>query len=98
MNEIIRNYYSKNNVPEYLISQKIECFEKHPDIAKEFEYWISTGEYVKESAIEIEGYTAEKVARSSKYLNGEGAFRVLIDLREKKEKTMKQLERGYKMK
>lgn len=98
MSEIIKSYYKKNNVPEYLIKQKLECFERYPDIAKEFEYWITSGEYVKKDAIEIMGYTAEKVAKSSRYLNGEGAFRILIALKEKPEKTIKQLEKGYEMK
>ena len=57
-------------------------FEKKPDIAKEFEIWIKDNKYVSEGAVEVEGYTARKLAEISEYLNGEGAFLLLIELRD----------------
>jgi len=44
--DIIRNYYKKTNLMDFLIDKKIEIFEKHPDIAKEFEYWITNNSYI----------------------------------------------------
>ena len=46
----------------------------------------------------VQGYTAEKIAAISEYMDGEAAFITLMDLREHPEETMKQLESGFKRK
>lgn len=49
-------------------------------------------------AVSEEGYTAKKLAGMSKYLNGEGAFMMLIELRENPEKALAQIQDGFKLK
>ena len=98
MSEIIKEYYSKADIMPLLLKTKLSKFEKHPDIANEFEYWIKNNSYMLESSISINGYTAEKLASLSEYLDGEGAFMMLIELRENPTKAMTKIENGFKIK
>lgn len=95
--DIIRNYYKKTNLMDLLIDKKIEIFEKHPDIAKEFEYWITNNSYISENAVVEQNYTAKKLSMLSEYLDGEGAFMYLIKLREDPEKTIERIRKGFQM-
>ncbi|MBR4731558.1 MAG: hypothetical protein IK081_02215 [Lachnospiraceae bacterium] len=90
MSNLIREYYEKADLSADLLTEKLEKFERNPDIAKEFEYWIKNGEF-KCNGIEEKGYTAEKLASLSDLINGEGAFILLIELREKPEKALKRI-------
>ena len=98
MNRIIEEYYRENGVDETLSKKRIKCFEENPDIKKEFEHWIESGEYVEDSPITIEGYSAESLSKKSIYLNGEGAFLLLIDLRSDPQKTLRKIDKGFKVK
>ena len=97
MSSIIEKYYNDNNVAPALVKQKIERLGRNPDIEKEFEYWIENKQYRPDS-MEIEGYTAQKLSQLSKYLIGEGAFMLLIELRESPDKAHKKIARGFKVK
>ncbi len=98
MNDLIRNYYEKAHTLPMILEKKIERFERNPDIKEEFENWIKTKQYKVDSAIMIEGYTAKSLAEISPYLNGEGAFILLVELREEPEKAMKRISEGFKRK
>ena len=95
MSEIIREFYAAAQIPAALIDEKIEKFNRHPDIMKEFECWIKQKEYKRDSAIEIEGYTASKLAELSPLINGEAAFVLLIELRENPKKALKRINKGF---
>lgn len=88
--KVIREYYSQADMPEMLLNSKIAMFEKHLDIAKEFEAWIKTGEY-KIDGISEQGYTAKDLSEISPFLDGEGAFSLLIQLRENPNKALKKI-------
>ncbi len=94
---IIRNYYEKTGVPEIMINKKVASFEKNPDIAKEFEHWILTKEYIIEGCVSVENYTAEKISELSEYIDGEGAFSLLIQLRENPQKALNRIKEGFVM-
>lgn len=96
MSLIIKQFYCEHNFPKPIIEQKIQLFEKHQDIASEFEGWIVNGSYKEEGAVTVEGYTAKKLAETSCYLNGDGAFAFLIELRENPVRAKIQLEKGLK--
>lgn len=81
----------------FLLSKKVELFERNPDIAKEFEYWIKNKSF-KSEGIEEQGYSAEKIASLSEYMNGEGAFTLLVELRENPDKGLKRIHEGFKKK
>ena len=98
MNDIIRKYYEDNGAPKFLVEQKLKMFSRNKDIAKEFEEWIKCGEYKTTGAISETGFTAKRLAEMSKYLNGEGAFMMLIELRENREEAISQITNGLKMK
>ncbi|MCD8020323.1 MAG: hypothetical protein LUF92_12315 [Clostridiales bacterium] len=98
MSKIIGDYYAKAPMLPLLVQQKIERFNRNPDIAAEFEDWIVNKAYRKNNAVMIQGYTAEKLAAISEYMNGEAAFITLINLREQPEKTLKKIETGFKRK
>ena len=97
MSVTIEKYYNDNKVAAALLTQNLEKFERNPDISAEFEYWIENKQY-KKDALEIEGYTAQKLSELSKYLVGEGSFMLLIELREQPDKARRKIAAGFKMK
>ncbi len=99
MSEIIKQFYIDNNTPEILLERKIKQFEKHPDIAKEFEQWIKTKTYPSDaSSVRIENYTAKGLADMYNYLDGEGAFVMLVELRDNPNEALKKIFNGFKWK
>ena len=98
MSTLIKKFYEENKIPGILLKKKIESFEKHPDIAEEFEQWIEYKTYKGEGAVSVEGYTAKKLSEKSEYLNGEGSFAMLIELRENPKKAIAQITKGFKRK
>lgn len=98
MNEVIQKYYEENGIPKILLNQKLSKFEQNADIAAEFQRWIENGTYENDSAVTVEGFNAKSLSEKSQYLNGEGAFMMLIELRENPEKALQQIKRGFKRK
>lgn len=96
MNTVIEAYYDQAPIHPFLLKQKIEKFSCHPDIQEEFAYWITNKAFAEEPVV-VEGYTAEQLASLSEYLVGEGAFLLLIDLRENPEKALQQISKGFTM-
>lgn len=96
MSEVIKEYYEKMNVPAPVIEGKLELFARNPDISAAFEKWIEDKEF--DDSIEVEGYTVSRVAALSPYLNGEGAFSLMVELRENPEKAHKRIRNGFKIK
>ena len=92
---IIRNYYEQVKLPSVLIDNKVSVFDKHPDIKKEFEYWIENREYIIGDCVEVENYTAKIIAEKFPVLDGEGAFSLLVQLRDNPEKANKRIKRGF---
>jgi hypothetical protein len=97
MNEVIEKFYEENAIPAVLLKQKTAKLEKHSDIAMEFTYWIENKAY-KSNGVSVEGYTARKLAEESPYMDGEGAFMMLIELRENPKKALKRISEGFKSK
>ena len=95
MSSIIKDYYENAGVKPFLIEDKLDKLKKHSDIAAEFEYWIQNKQYRND--VSVEGYTVTDVANMSHYLNGEGAFMFLIELREKPEKAKQKMRNGFKI-
>ena len=98
MGIIIQKFYEDNGLSGARLEKKIELFSHNEDIAGEFEYWIKNKKYNKDNPVVVEGYTAEKLAKTSIYLNGEGAFIMLIELRNNPERAQKRIADGFKRK
>ena len=98
MNDIIRQFYEKNNLPKPIVEQKVAAFSRNNDIAEEFEQWITNRTYKAQGAVTIEGYTAKKLSELSEYLDGDGAFVLLIELRENPDKAHRRIMQGFKQK
>lgn len=98
MSKIIEEYYSKAKVMPLLLKTKLAKFDKNSDIASEFEYWIVNKQYKETNCIVVEGYTAKKLSKLSPYLDGEGAFILLIELRENPSKALEKISNGFKIK
>ena len=98
MSKVIREYYEKTHTLQSLFEQKIIKFEKHPDIMQEFEQWILNKQYKNEGAVSVLGYTAKKLSEISPYLKGEGAFILLMELRDDPEKAKRRISSGFKKK
>lgn len=96
MNSIIRDYYENAGVKPFLIDEKLDKLKKYSDIEAEFEYWIKNKQYKND--VSVEGYTASDIANMSHYLNGEGAFMLLIELRENPEMAKQKIRNGFKIK
>lgn len=97
MSEIIENYYRKTKLEDFQIKSKMDLLDKHNDIKAELEYWIQNQCY-KQDGIVVEGFSAESLAKESKLLDGEGAFIMLIKLRERPEVAKRQIANGFIMK
>ena len=96
MSRIIKDYYEKAGVMPILIDSKIDLFARNNDIKEEFEYWICNNIYTDN--VNVGGYTASELASISPYLKGEGAFMMLIELRENSEKAKQRIEKGFQIK
>ena len=81
-----------------LLNSKMTKLSKHPDIAVEFEYWITEKQYKEENCVVVEGYSARKLSEMSVYLDGEGAFMLLIELRDNPESALEKISNGFRMK
>ena len=97
MMNIIREYYEKVGISAVMVNKKVASFEKHPDIAEEFAHWIQTKEYKIEDCVSVENYTAEKISKLSEFMDGEGAFSLLIQLRENPQKALRRIADGFMM-
>lgn len=98
MSDIIKRFYEENNIPKPILEQKLKDFDKHKDIAEEFEIWIKERAYREDTAVTVEGYTAKQLADLSKYLDGDGAFMLLIELRENPRRAHERIVDGFKIK
>ena len=78
-----------------LLKQKMAKLKDNPDVAEEFKYWLINGCYKKDNAIRIEEYSAKDIAAMSPYMDGEGAFMLLIELRENPEKAKSRISDGF---
>lgn len=97
MKQTVIDYYSQTELVPYLLKQKMDKLERNEDICNEFEYWILNKEY-KPNGLVVNGYSAQKLAGLSRFLDGEGAFMLLIELRENPDKALKQIQQGFKLK
>lgn len=98
MSKIIEEYYAKAKVMPLLLKSKMSKLSKHPDIAAELEYWITEKQYKEGNCVVVEGYSAKKLSELSVYLDGEGAFMLLIELRENPQNALAKIENGFKIK
>lgn len=75
------------------IEKAIEKLNRQPDIKLEFYETVIYDSFPIESAIRVEGYTAEKL-NASTYLSVMGAYNYLIYLREDPEHALEDLANG----
>lgn len=97
MSKLIEEYYAQANVIPFILNQKMVKLQRHQDISQEFEYWIEHQSY-REDGLVIHGYSAKKLAALSEFLDGEGAFMLLIELRETPDKAKNRISQGFSMK
>lgn len=83
LSSVVKEYYKKAGIVPALLNSKISKLERHPDVLAEFVEWIKTGSYKETDCVEVDGYTAKRISKVSAFLDGDGAFMMLIDLREK---------------
>lgn len=76
------------------LRNRLTEFERHPDIANEFEIWIESREYPLDG-IMIEGFTAKDIQERANFTNGALAYNFLITLREKPERAMQYINEGF---
>ena len=98
MSKIIEEYYAKAKVMPLLLKSKLTKLSKHSDIASEFEYWITEKTYKETECVVVEGYTAKKLSEVSMFLDGEGAFMLLIELRDNPKSALEKISNGFKIK
>ena len=98
MNKVIEEYYRKTKLPEPLIVKKLEALDRNQDIQAEFEAWIESKVFKEEGCVEVAGYSAKSIAEMSRFVKGEGAFMLLIELREDRERALKRISDGFRMK
>lgn len=91
----IESYYKHAGVASFLLKGKLQRLSSHPDILAEFAEWIDTQAYREENCVVVEGYTAKSIAAMSKYMDGEGAFMLLIELREAPQRAHRRIKSGF---
>lgn len=91
MISIAKKFYEEKGIVPFLLKRKLECFERNPDILGEFVDWINTRTYKEKDCVSVAGYTAKTIAQKSPFLDGEGAFMILIELRENYPKAIDKL-------
>lgn len=94
----IEEYYKSVGVNPLLLRKKLIKLEKHPDIASEFAHWIEHKEFKTEGGLKVEGYTAKDLAAKSNFLYGEGAFMLMIELRDDPERAKQRINEGFTLK
>lgn len=97
MVDVVRDYYQRVTISENIIKNKIQMFERNADIKREFEHWIKTKEFFENEQVVVQGYSAKQISEMSKYMIGEGAFVMLIELRENPENALKKIKNGFRM-
>lgn len=98
MGKEIEEYYRKTKLPESLIVKKLDALERNQDIKAEFESWIVSKTFKENGCVEEAGYSAKSIAEISRFVNGEGAFMLLIELRENRKMALKRINDGFRMK
>lgn len=91
----IELYYKQAGVAPFLLKGKLQKLSNHPDILAEFAEWIEKKTYRVENCVHVEGYTAESIAAMSKFMDGEGAFMLLIELREAPQRAHQRIKSGF---
>ena len=94
----IKEYYQEAGISPLLLKKKIAKLEKHPDIAEEFALWIDTQTFKKTDCVIVNDYSAKRLSQMSTFLCGEGAFMLLIELRENPEQANKRISEGFFLK
>ena len=95
LSSVVKEYYKKAGIVPALLNSKIGKLERHPDVLEEFAEWIKTGCYKEIDCVEVAGYSAKRLAALTPFLDGEGAFITLIDLREKPVATENKLSKAF---
>ena len=95
MEHTILKFYEKVGFPSDFVKAKMEMFKRHPDIMEEFAHWIATGEY-KSDGVCVENYTAKQLSDQFEYMKGEGAFVMLMELREDPADALSSIKDGLK--
>ena len=98
MSKIIEEYYAQANPIPAILKQKIKKFQQHTDVLQEFEYWIQNGAYKSVDYVTVNGYTAQKLAELSEFVDGEAAFMLLIELRENPKRAKRRISEGFRLK
>lgn len=98
MLNIIEGYYKSVGINPLLLKKKLAKLEKHSDIATEFAYWIENRNFKKDNCVKVANYTAESLAQLSDFLCGEGAFMLLIELREDPKRAQQRIADGFTLK
>ncbi len=97
MVDLVKDYYERAAISENMKKKKNQMFERNTDIKREFEHWIKTKEYLENEQVIVQGYSAKQISEMSKYMIGEGAFVMLIELRENPENALKKIKNGFRM-
>ena len=98
MSRMIEEYYQQAGIMPFLLKRKMAKLQRNPDILHEFEFWIKNHRYTNSDCVAVQGYTAQKLAAISEYLDGEGAFMLLIELREHPESAIQKIASGFVIK
>ena len=91
--EVLKYLQENEKMTDKVAFQILGKLERHPDILEEFGQWIGSKEFPGEGPISVEGYTAERLVKST-YLRPVGAYAYLIYLREKPSEALDDLKRG----
>lgn len=95
MEKIIHYFTVEKGVTEVVAKVLLKTLSKYPDIESEFIYWIDNRNYNAPNAVEIAGYSAEKVSKIAPSLDAAGVYNFMVTLRDDPEKAQYYLKNGF---
>ena len=95
MQEKILKYYVEEKKTTPVVAKVLsKKLLKYDDIALEFCYYIDNRSFKTENAVEVEGYTAEKLSEIAP-LDAAGVYAFLVSLRDEKDKALETISKGF---
>ena len=95
METIMKYYLEEKKVPVPVANVLSEGFKRNPDIAEEFKKWIASRTYEMNGALEICGYSAQKIHEIAPHLDASGVFSFLVTLRENPDRAKETIKNNF---
>ena len=95
MDKITHYFTSEKGVTEVVAKVLSKTLTKYKDIESEFIYWIDNRNFKALNALEIDGYSAQKISEIAPSLDAAGVYNFMVTLRDAPEKAQVYIKNGF---